>query len=184
VCCRGRDRAVCLYFEASGVIPNLSSISRGLLPQAQLSVCLFVCLGKDLLPIGQSFFFSSSDFAANRQAKSLFALAGFTACIGFSCSLVCFNLEGKAAQDAHAGSVPGSQFIELASRKGSDRNVGWLDTKVYHRPYRWGMAERVVGLHAAFIDLARAYAGNKHRYPVSLSSRAAIMSGHYHIGGA
>jgi hypothetical protein len=57
VCCRGRDRAVCLYFEASGVIPNLSSISRGLLPQAQLSVCLFVCLGKDLLPIGQSFFF-------------------------------------------------------------------------------------------------------------------------------
>jgi hypothetical protein len=132
VCCRGRDWVADLYLEASGVVRSPSSISRGLLPQAQLSVCLFVYLGKDLYPLGNTFF-PSSDFAADRRPESLFALAGFTACIGFSCSLVCFNPEVKAARNAHASSAPEAQFIELASRSGSGRNIGWLDSKECHR---------------------------------------------------
>jgi hypothetical protein len=52
VCCRGRVQVAGLYLEASGVIQSPSSISRGLLPQAQLSICLFVYLGKDLYPLG------------------------------------------------------------------------------------------------------------------------------------
>jgi hypothetical protein len=52
MCCRGRDQVADLYLEASGVIRSPSSISRGLLPRAQLSICLFVYLSKDFYPLG------------------------------------------------------------------------------------------------------------------------------------
>lgn len=58
-------------------IKALCLISRGLLPQAQLAVCLFVCLGEDLCPLG-NLFPSSSEFAGDRQPGSPLALAGCT----------------------------------------------------------------------------------------------------------
>lgn len=157
-----------------------------LILRTHFAVCLFVCLPwQEPLLIGQSLsFFFNLDSVANPQPEGLFALEVCPACVGFSCSLVHFSLEGEGAQDAHAGSVPGTQFIELTSRNGSGRDIGWLETKVCHRPCRRGMAEGLVGMHAAFIDLGRAYAGGKHRCPVSLSLRTAIVSGHYHMGGA
>jgi hypothetical protein len=95
---------------------------------------LFICLPwQRTVPIGQSFFPSvRTSLQTVNQGGSLLWLV-VPACVGCSCSLDCFNLEGKAAKDAHAGSVPGVQVIELASRNGSGRDVGWLDTKVCHR---------------------------------------------------
>ena len=56
---------------------DLSLISRGFSAQAQRVVCLFVCLGEDLYPLGNLFSFSS-DFAGDRETESLFALADCT----------------------------------------------------------------------------------------------------------
>ena len=138
MCCRGRGQAVGLCPEASGgQTGHLFDITCAASSLELISqfVCLFVCLGKHLCSLGNCFS-SNLDFAANLQPEGLFTLAVCPACVGFSCSLVCFDLEEEGAQDAHAGSVPGVQFIELTSRNGNDRDIGWIDTRPCHRPCR------------------------------------------------